>query len=262
MKLKKIALLSTLSLMFAASFNVNAEFIGDLSPEGTLFTYGANTNVNGIISDGGGNQHTVYTAVDATNRTLVSLSGDGFLPIIKVMASGNSYVRAMGFQTYTYQGAFARDITLDVNLHGSITGGSDDLGARIGVLYANEVEFAGDISWGTNFYEYGAISSYGGIADTAYLYTSAVGADQNLTGSVTFTMTPGESFVVYAGIEADSNGGSINAWNTLTMDFDDATGVEAAAHAVANVSAPVSIAALGLAFAGFGLRRKQKVTDA
>ena len=60
-----------------------------------------------------------------------------------------------------------------------------------------------------------------------------------MTDSLTFTVNPGDSFMVHAELTTTAFDGSVNAMNTFSMDFTDDTGLQAASIAPVPVPAAV-----------------------
>ena len=219
------------SLLSAAlSFSANAG----------LIDYGVSTDVTGGGSFGGDNLDSAYNEVDSQNKALVSLSGPSLLPTIKVMAqsSGTSYSQALGVQKFIYDGSAMSNFELNFNLHGDVSSNSS-LRADIGVILADKVEFYSNYGFATNFFEGGAMMG----KELGYkALFSDVGMNQNTFGSLAFDIKPGDSFFVYASVFATAENGFVNAWNTLSLDFTDNTGLTAASFIPsASVPEPSSI---------------------
>lgn len=222
MKFTHHILASLLSAAF--SFSANAG----------LVDYAVSTYVNGTYS-GGDNMSDTYNEVDSQNKAMASLSGQSLLPTIKVMAqsSNTTHSRALALQKFTYDGTAMSSFELNFNLHGDESAGSS-LRADIGVILADQVYFYDTYGFATNFFEGGAMMG----AKLGYeAVFSDTGIDQNKASNLTFDIQPGDSFFVYASVEATARNGLVNAWNTLTMDFTDNTGLTAASF-TPSVSVP------------------------
>jgi hypothetical protein len=222
MKFTNYILGSLLSAVF--SFSANAG----------LVEYAVSTYVDGTYS-GGDNMSSTYNEVDSENKALASLSGASLLPTIKVMAesASSTYSRALALQKFTYDGVAMSNFQLNFNLHGDVSSNSS-LRADIGVILADEVYFFQSYGFATNFFEGGALMGTQLGYDAIF---SNTGMDQNSGGNLAFDIQPGDSFFVYASVEATARNGLVNAWNTLSMDFTDSTGLTAASF-IPSVSVP------------------------
>lgn len=185
----------------------------------------------------------------AEGRAQASLTGSTYLPELKVFTSADlakgSGATAMGVQGFTYNGAGSASITLDLNLHGSITNNPsgyafNQITASIAVLIGSDLGWYPD--FGTLVFEVSSLDQ-GGLE---YLGLSGSGLNQTSTGSITFNIDPGQDFYVVAELNANSNNGIADAWNTLTMSFEDATGLSAASVNTVPVPAAVWLFGSGL----------------
>ncbi|MGI9290262.1 MAG: VPLPA-CTERM sorting domain-containing protein [Gammaproteobacteria bacterium] len=177
-----------------------------------------------------------------------------YLPILNAYASSGlgkgASAEATGIQGYTYTGA-DKSITLNFNLHGSVENGgggyaSNQLRADIAVIAASSIPFETD--FGTLIFE----EVFDDVVDYTSLFISS-GLDVDSPGSITFDVTDGMDFYVFAGLEASAKNGVADASNTLSLEFSDAVGLEAAV-----VPVPAAVWLFGSALAGLGwMRRKQ-----
>ncbi len=244
MKFSKLMSISFISTIL--SFSANAG----------LIDYAVATNVNGVYS-GGDNIDYTYNEEDADKKALASLSGNDLLPTIKVMSQSTSsgYSRALAVQKFTYSGNIASDFLLNFNLHGDVNSErSSSLRADIGIILADQVEFYPTYGFATNFFEGGGMMGDQLGYEALFLGN---GINQNTSDSITFNIQPGESFYVYASTEAYVKNGFVNAWNTLTMNFTDSTGLKAGSFIPPQNAIPEpSIITLMLAALFFITRRK------
>lgn len=196
-----------------------------------LVEYAVNTYVgDGDLlhsSTGGGSMSSTYNEFDSENKALASLSGESFLPNLKVKAQSTSsmYSRALAVQKFTYDGSVMSTLDLNFNLHGDVSEGSR-LSAEIGIILAEYVEFYDNYDFSTNFWEGG----YEGVELGYQSLGLPIGMDQNIASSLAFDIKPGESFFVYAEVLASAENGFSNGWNTLTLNFADDTGLTAASN--------------------------------
>jgi hypothetical protein len=223
------------------------------SADAGLVDFAVSTYVSGTYS-GGDNMRDTYNEVGNQNKAMASLSGQSFLPTIKVMAqsSGTTYSRALALQKFTYDGSAMGNFELNFNLHGDVSSNSS-LRADIGVVRADAVYFYDRYGFGTNFFEGGGMMGQQLGYEAVF---SNTGIDQNKASSLTFNLQPGDSFFVYASVEAKAENGLVNAWNTLTMDFTDNTGLIAGSSSPSvSVPEPSSIILMLSALVFFNSRK-------
>jgi hypothetical protein len=150
---------------------------------------------------------------------------------------------ARGIQGYTYNGADTT-ITLDFNLHGSV--GSNPSGYERNVLSTDIAVLTGSLfgwtqDFGTLLYE-----SFGTtLVETKSVFISS-GLDQNVSDSITFDVTDGLEFYVVAFMSASSANGFADASSTLSLQFQNDTGLSAAAVSAVPVPATVWLFGSGL----------------
>ncbi len=193
------------------------------------------------------------------SKALVDLSGEDYLPILKVMASASlegvaTAATAFASQGFDYLGDESTSFTLNLNLHGSVGGNSmhTSISADIGVLIGSSMPFYADWNFDTTYYEAGIMG-----VGTSYLNISS-GNDVNEQGTISFDLNPGDSFFVISEMSARATSGYADAWNTLTMNFTDSTGLQAvtAPKSTNPVPEPSSIILVLLALA-FLFRQQQ-----
>ena len=172
----------------------------------------------------GGSFATVEENSYGSAEALVDMSGPGYLPTLKVKASAaaGQYAGATAFssQGFNYTGDNTT-ISLDINLHGSVGGPStNELTAHIGIIIGTDFNYYPD--FGTAYYE----CFCGQKAGTEFLSIHN-SVDVNKTGNITFELNAGESFFVISEMNASSENGYVDGWNTLTFGFQDSTGLQA-----------------------------------
>ena len=119
--------------------------------------------------------------------------------------------------------------TLDYNLHGSTgdnpTGRaySNNLRADVAVLVGTDLEWYPDFA--TLVYEV-AYNQKNVGTDSLFL-NEADGDNANLSGSFSFLLNSGDEFYVVGSMEAYTENGYADAWNTLSMNFQDDIGLVA-----------------------------------
>ena len=166
----------------------------------------------------------------AEGEAYAALNGMTYLPTLKVQASSDAGRQgrstAFGIQGFTYSGA-ATTINLDFNLHGSVgdnpSGYSYNvLEARVAVLKGSQLDYYAD--FGTLVYEVAFDLDKLGI-ESVFIND---GINIDAPGFISFDIADGEDFYVVAELSAVGQNGYADAWNTLTLEFDDATGLQAA----------------------------------
>jgi hypothetical protein len=235
----------------------------------------------------GGLGTTFTTSAVNMNNTGASSSASvsfdlGYLPTIKVASFSGLQTRTGGsadaFRVYTYTGSLAINLALTGSLHYITTGDDGVPGeeAGAGIFNANlavlPVSALGE--FGTTAIE--IISAPGsGFTDcgggaTAAAYLGSAGKTGEQTGTISLstmcsggaiTLHTGDSFIVYAGLQAISNrGGSIDASHTFTVLYDPVntvfteTGASVgAAYLAANILAVPEPATWLSMIAGFGI---------
>lgn len=232
MKLNKVLISSCLMAVFSLSANA------------TLVEFAAYTDVYGT-TNGGDNINNAFSELNANNKAMVSFSNTDYLPSLKVKAKSNGtegrQAKASALQKYTYNGNIAKDIILTYNLHGTkITSASQYpsfLRADIGVILGNQVSYNSGTSFGTNFFEGGALTGNNQNVGYNAIFLPE-GSNKNMFGQLIFNIQPGESFFLYSEVVARAYNGYIDAWNTLSMNFADNTGLTAASYTPPQSSIP------------------------
>jgi len=135
---------------------------------------------------------------------------------------------AVGMLGYTYAGATATTISLDIVLDGESGGTTDPFDAWV---ESNVAVILGDVNDFVIHYPTFIFEVVPGNPDLSVLGESNMSLDlnagpQTLTGSISFTLNPGDEFFVWAGLEAGGiRDGYGDAFNTLSMSFSDAAGI-------------------------------------
>ena len=216
-------------------------------------------------SDGGQGQtsassgETTYGSSNAAS----TLSGTSYTPTLKAYAEANdgggAFALAMGVQGYTYSGA-TKTITLDLSLSATIDDGSEgraEAFAKIAVLFTNQLGFYTD--FGTAVFENGVPSSDRVLSQSDLRITSSTDLNSH---SLSFDVMDGDEFLIWAGLEAKAwRGAEADAFSTLTMMFEDSTGLAATGTPVGVGAVPLP-AGVWLFFTGIaavaGLARRKR----
>lgn len=235
------ATISILAILLLSNAAANAAVLG--WGAATTNSTASNCPVNGLCStqnngdfayNGAGGEgqtsasssETSYGTSDASS----TLSGTAYTPTLRAYAladdAGGAFALAMGVQGYTYSGA-AKTITLDLSLTATIDDGSEgraEAFAKIAVVFADQLDFYTD--FGTAVFEAAPTDSVQAISQTDLRITSSTNGNSH---SLSFDVMDGDEFLVWAGLEAKSwRGAEADAFSTLTMMFDDPTGLAAA----------------------------------
>ncbi len=234
-------------IFLSTSLTSQASIIGDsYGVSASVSTYGNCSVVCTVSSDNdssysssGGVLNTSATTTESTHASgaaLASLSGLDYLPTLKVMASADegkhASATAYAQQGFDYLGQDTTSITLNLNLHGSVGNNlsgysSNSLQAKVGILIGNELDYYP--SFGTAYYEIGLLDGNVGAGTEGLVINN--GNDVNVQGSISFDLEAGDSFFVISQMNASSQNGFADAWNTLSMSFTDSTGLNATSNA-------------------------------
>lgn len=185
--------------------------------------------------DGGEFINSAFTSLNnfgGTGRGSASLNGPTLLPVLSAEgysgANSRTDTRAVGMHGYTYTGASATTITLDIALDGE-RGGTADF--RDAWVESNVAVILGDVNDFVTDYATFIFEVVPGTSGLSVLGESRLSLDlgagrQTKTDVISFTMNPGDEIFVWGGLEAGGiRNGFGDAFNTLTMAFSDDTGI-------------------------------------
>jgi hypothetical protein len=189
----------------------------------------------------------------SANASAVYTGSSTYLPTLKVSGSSglakSASANVFGVQGYTYSGT-EESITLDFNLHGSVGDNasgyaSNGVSASVAVITGSSLEWYPD--FGTLVYEI----AYGPGIEVVGNETVSInnGLDQNSPGFITFDVFDGMDFYVVASMNARAKNGFADAFNTFTMEFENDSGLTAAAQ-VSAVPVPAAVWLFGSGLVG------------
>ncbi|QBG37542.1 PEP-CTERM sorting domain-containing protein [Litorilituus sediminis] len=209
----------------------------------------------------GGHLSTYSRAEENTygeTRALVDITGAGYLPTLKVYAKASTpdlYNTATAFasQGFDYLGSTSTTISLDINLHGSVTGNAR-LSSAVGVLIGDHWGYYAGFA--TGFGEAGLLSGMGNGGENYLSILS--GTNVNKQGNISFNINPGESFYILSEMRASATNGIADSWNTLTMNFADASKLRAATAPKNGTIPEPSVLLLMLLGLGFVYRKQAR----
>jgi hypothetical protein len=269
----ELRLPSMIGIIFlATSLTSQATIIGDsYGVSASVSTYGncfpgctvSNDDEFSSISSGGvlDTSSTTSESTHASGAALANLTGLDYLPTLKVMASADlgkkASATAYAQQGFDYLGEEATSISLNLNLHGSVGNNSsgyssNTLSAKVGILIGEQLDYYP--SFGTSYYEFGLLGGSFG-AGTRSLFINN-GEDVDVQGNISFDLEPGDSFFVISEMNASSQNGFADAWNTLSMSFIDSTGLNATSNSSTINPVPEPSTILLLMLALFVMIRK------
>lgn len=207
-----------------------------------------------------GGEFSVFAFAEETSYGVgqgqATLSGMSYLPELKVLGSADEGMRgegtSFGIQGFNYDGP-ATNLTLNMTLDGSIvensTGYADNtLAASIAVLKGSTLAWYPDFA--TLVYEVaGETTTRLGVVQ---MFLSEPGLNQSTSDSISFDIDSGEDFYVVAEMTATGQNGIADAWNTLTLSFEDDAGLTPAVVPEPPAIAFLAPVVLLLAFQWYG----------
>lgn len=195
-----------------------------------------------------------YSALDSSSGLSV--------PLIRTFASTNSgnsaaFGSSVAIEGYTYSGAAPATLSLDASLSGSFLNMDNNFAGNFAALsiWQSSSPFAGDFFFSTDegtYLEFG----FNNLAQLS-LSQNGIGTDDLLAGTMSWNVQPGETFYLFArGLSRVYGPNSTaDARNTLTMSFQDSTGLSSLSGGI--VIPEPSVALLGLLGGLVILRRRR-----
>jgi len=208
--------------------------------------------------------------VDGDGRAQTVVIGQSLLPELSAEAFSNAESfptrssrvigEAVGMQQYIYSGP-ADIVTMSALFDGSISGEASITGALVVARAQNGADVPLTRDFGTLVFEILALDDD----------LESLGEDRSILGatgsdllSVTFNVSDGDSIFIWASLIANGvRGGIADAFNTMTLAFDDPSGFTPQLGQVNPVPLPAALWLFGsalLGLAGFGRRRNIPAT--
>lgn len=195
------------------------------------FCGGAGT-VSTSSGDGGAgvsSASTDHTSSNGTGRASASLDGPTLLPVLRAESFSNPNARvssnAAGMQGYDYAGG--GNLDLSVTLSGVASAGAPldaSVVAHVVVVSGPDVDFTSD--YGTFRFELVELTPGLTVLDELTLSLPVNAGPTSVSGLLSVPAAAGDRIFVWANLVAiGTRGGSADAYDTLTLAFDDPTGV-------------------------------------
>ena len=224
---------------------------------------------SGFLEDGGPGSSSASVSFTTFSAEASFAPTSTYLPILKAKSEGEdatfdddrTQANAEAYQAFT--SSIAQTISLDINLTSTVTNAS---GGTSGVLSNVYVIGGADFSVNDGFCRPGEFTF-----DGVYLCGTQIsertpkgirwsnlfngGDAPSLTETLVFSVGAGESFGIFAELSAGSFKGTADAFNTLSMQFEDDTFIEVIETPSAAVPEPSVFALLGVGLAGMGFAR-------
>lgn len=227
-------------------------------PQGTK-ARGSDLEPNSAFLEDGGPGSSSASVSFSTFRAEASFDAQStFLPILRAESEGQdatfdddrTQAEAEAYQVFT--SSMAQTIRLDITLDSVVTNGPDGTSGVLSNVY---------VIGGSGFEVSDTFCSPGQFTfDGVYLCGSRIaqselkptlnwsnlfngGDNPSLTDALTFDVSAGESFGIYAELSAGSFQGTADAFNTLSLSFEDDTGITV-------VPEPASCCLLGIVLLG------------
>ena len=227
-----LIVLGLFNTAYASTWGAEAD-IGMITPCPSFC--GGSGGQSDFSSDGGEFSSTAFTSLSnfgGTGQASADLSGPTLLPVLGAEGFSGSNSRtgssAVGMLGYTYMGASATSISLDIALEGERGGTTNPSDAWV---RSNVAIILGDVNDFVTDYATFIFEVVPGTPGLSVLGESRLSLDlgagpQTKMGSIGFTLNPGDEFFVWAGIEAGgTRDGFGDAFNTLSMTYSDDTGI-------------------------------------
>lgn len=160
------------------------------------------------------------------------LRAEAYADDLTPMSDPNISGEAYGLQTYRNNSLFTQTYTLDLSLDGEVlkAPGSSYIDAEVNIfsgidIVASYSDCSGTSVRLTGFNSY-ICGSEIATGFTPYVEFATTGS-HSLNDTVTFDISAGGTFTIYAELTARTFGGYADAFSTLEMTFDDISNLEA-----------------------------------
>jgi hypothetical protein len=162
---------------------------------------------------------------------------------------------ATGIEGYTYTGAAPKSFSLSSTLTASVLDPNNDrTGVEAQIYLFGEDDFFFTFSLATLVFESGAL-----VIDSVDLSIEQTESNAVRMGTLDFTLDPGESVYLWTQLSAlGLDGGSADAFGTLTSTFEDSAGLVAASQEMTVIPEPTAPLFLCGSVALIGLRRRRR----
>ncbi len=236
-----ILLIGALILFLGATTSVTNAIADQSGAETYTRTFDApsfRTNYDSTV-DGGQGSVLAHSTITDDRGSAEAYATLGLDPILKVKAEHlgiplkGAIATAWAIQGYTYTGSTTESFTLNPELTGSVNNPAESSGIGL---------FAEICIYGVDSFEHytdrGSLGEIGAelIHDTAetFLSITETTTDGSKSGSIVFDLDPGQSFYLWAELNAIAinSSSSADAYNTLNLTFDDTTNLELGATVV------------------------------
>jgi hypothetical protein len=197
--------------------------------------------------NGSGGQQAVSAASSFSDdrgnaNSAASFSGAGNTPVLKASAEASTgfhgaFGSAVAIQGYTFNGSTTQTLELTVDLTGQLTIPDAESDASLGATVAlfSDLGFGYEEFYG-NFFEFPVTW----LTDTVTGFNAELSLIEgengpvSKSGTLTFSVDPGDSFYLWAEINANAYSGPnadviADGFNTLTMSFSDPSNLAPAA---------------------------------
>ena len=248
-----------LGALISTSFTANAAII---SGWGTYSNVSTNSNCpsycngnssfaeDGLYEGGAVSSSSSISNSSGDAQASSALSGSAYTPVLRAAstagATSGAFASAFAVQGFTYTGTADTTLTLDFSLHGINSSNDSFIQADFAILRGNDLYFYPD--FGTQVYEAGwdMIDSVNGVESVSDLYIGTAG-EYTLSTFFDINLSAGDDFFVVSSLRTNAErGASADALNTLTMQFNDASQLQAASVSAVPVPAAVWLFASGL----------------
>lgn len=257
-----VALVSPAS---AASFGTYVDIFAlyDIETDGGHGVSTASASGSGLIDGSGIDGEYTYMAE-------VDYSGPSYLPVLRAKSTNtgiydDSATRARTIAYQTYTSAIDQTISLDINLHAIVDALDGNPTSESNTRARSFISVWGDPNFRVTSDNCGQplfedLSMCGSQLGFSSLEIRESDNVTDLPDSLSFSLSAGDTFGIYASLTATSVNGSTNAFDTLDLSFSDDTFIDVVEVPGAVVPVPAAVWLFGSGLMGLvGLARRKKV---